>query len=65
MRLLVVLPSILLAAALAACAPARGPVDRLPPHVAGTEPPAPDRRQTTSPAPGLGSVPGHWSPGLL
>lgn len=65
MRLPVVLPAVLLAAVLAACAPARGPVDRLAPHVSGTEPPAPGSRTPASPAPGLGSVPGHWSPGLL
>lgn len=57
--------ALLISALATACAPARGPVDTLPPDVAGTVPPAPDRTGTTSPAPGLGHVPGHWSPGLL
>jgi hypothetical protein len=61
MRLLAVVISL----ALAACAPARGPVDQLPPDVAGTVAPSPDRTDTTSPMPGLGNIPGRWSPGLL
>lgn len=53
----------LLILAAAACAPARGPVDTLPPHVSGTVPPAPEARGPA--APGIGHVPGHWSPDLL
>ncbi|MEW5729365.1 MAG: hypothetical protein AB1918_16175 [Pseudomonadota bacterium] len=55
--------ALLILAAVAACAPVRGPVDKLPPHVSGTVPPSPDDPEPA--APGIGQVPGHWSPDLL
>mgnify|MGYP000916650599 CR=1 FL=1 len=57
------LAALLMLAVLAACAPPRGPVDKPPPDVAVTVPPAPKDREPA--APGLGHVPGHWSPGVF